>query len=399
MSAAGRGLAASGDERYRVAATAEGGIWLLRTPRPGPVAELAGTRSYVDTSRRFAGPAPAGADLAGRLRPPRHQAPVTGGDAEGTYPFIGAPQITISADHTDVTVADRTVTITGQATLVAPDGTTSPWSPSLPLVLNAPWLSNAHVTVQPGGSFTVVTSPHGASPAAFFVAGPDPRGGTVQSNTLNFSVQTDPAKVTASLQAQTITYGAKDTISGQVTYQPQPGAAYQGVAGEKVEVYSTQHPDTPAVTGATNASGGYSFPLPSTTGTTWTVKTGGAVGDTLLTYATATAPESVTACRLQWRQAHHQRTVAVLLQHLARLREAAHLHHLPAERHQHLVLDRQGEDELHRPLQRYGQRLGGLRDMGCLVRGRLNPLVGGTARNLCAGQVIALTRRPAAACA
>ena len=51
------GLAASDDERYRVAATAEGGIWLLRTPRPGPVAELAGTRSYVDTSRRFAGSA------------------------------------------------------------------------------------------------------------------------------------------------------------------------------------------------------------------------------------------------------------------------------------------------------------------------------------------------------
>jgi len=49
------GLAAAEDERNRIAATAEGGIWLLRTPRPGPVAELAGTRSYVDTSRRFEG--------------------------------------------------------------------------------------------------------------------------------------------------------------------------------------------------------------------------------------------------------------------------------------------------------------------------------------------------------
>jgi hypothetical protein len=38
-----------------VAATAEGGIWLLRTPRPGPLAELAGTRSQVDTSRRYSG--------------------------------------------------------------------------------------------------------------------------------------------------------------------------------------------------------------------------------------------------------------------------------------------------------------------------------------------------------
>jgi hypothetical protein len=49
------GLAGSDDERYRVAATAEGGIWLLRTPRPEPIVELAGTRSLVDTSRRYSG--------------------------------------------------------------------------------------------------------------------------------------------------------------------------------------------------------------------------------------------------------------------------------------------------------------------------------------------------------
>ena len=49
------GLAGSDDERYRVATTAEGGIWLLRTPRPEPIVELAGTRSLVDTSRRYSG--------------------------------------------------------------------------------------------------------------------------------------------------------------------------------------------------------------------------------------------------------------------------------------------------------------------------------------------------------
>jgi hypothetical protein len=49
------GLAGSEDERQRVAATAEGGIWLLRTPRPAAVAELAGTLPSVDTSRRFSG--------------------------------------------------------------------------------------------------------------------------------------------------------------------------------------------------------------------------------------------------------------------------------------------------------------------------------------------------------
>ena len=39
------GLADTDDERQRIAATAEGGIWLLRTPRPGPVSDLAGTRA------------------------------------------------------------------------------------------------------------------------------------------------------------------------------------------------------------------------------------------------------------------------------------------------------------------------------------------------------------------
>jgi hypothetical protein len=50
-----QGLADDEDERYRIATTAEGGIWLLRTPHPGPVVELAGTRRVVDTARHLAG--------------------------------------------------------------------------------------------------------------------------------------------------------------------------------------------------------------------------------------------------------------------------------------------------------------------------------------------------------
>jgi hypothetical protein len=49
------GLGSGDDERYRVASTAEGGIWLLRTPRPEPAAELAGTRSVVWTTRILSG--------------------------------------------------------------------------------------------------------------------------------------------------------------------------------------------------------------------------------------------------------------------------------------------------------------------------------------------------------
>jgi hypothetical protein len=49
------GLAADEDERYRVATTADGGIWLLRTPHPEPVAALAGMRRVLDTARRLLG--------------------------------------------------------------------------------------------------------------------------------------------------------------------------------------------------------------------------------------------------------------------------------------------------------------------------------------------------------
>jgi hypothetical protein len=46
------GLAPRDDDRHRIAATADGGIWLLRTPHPEPATGLAGSRPVVDTSRR-----------------------------------------------------------------------------------------------------------------------------------------------------------------------------------------------------------------------------------------------------------------------------------------------------------------------------------------------------------
>jgi hypothetical protein len=50
-----QGLAADDDERYRIAASADGGVWLLRTPHPEPLAALAGTRKVTQTSRRLLG--------------------------------------------------------------------------------------------------------------------------------------------------------------------------------------------------------------------------------------------------------------------------------------------------------------------------------------------------------
>jgi hypothetical protein len=49
------GLATREDDRYRIAAAAEGGIWLLRTPHPDPVVALAGRQTAVDTTRTLTG--------------------------------------------------------------------------------------------------------------------------------------------------------------------------------------------------------------------------------------------------------------------------------------------------------------------------------------------------------
>jgi hypothetical protein len=62
------GLAPRDDERYRIAAAADGGIWLLRTPHPDPATALAGYRRSADTARRVTGVASWGHEGSSRMR-------------------------------------------------------------------------------------------------------------------------------------------------------------------------------------------------------------------------------------------------------------------------------------------------------------------------------------------
>jgi hypothetical protein len=50
-----QGLGRDDDERRRIAATADGGISLMRTPYPQPVSELAGTRRVIETATKVLG--------------------------------------------------------------------------------------------------------------------------------------------------------------------------------------------------------------------------------------------------------------------------------------------------------------------------------------------------------
>jgi hypothetical protein len=50
-----QGLGVTEDERYRIAATADGGVWVLNTPHPEPLTGLAGQRRVLQTARRMVG--------------------------------------------------------------------------------------------------------------------------------------------------------------------------------------------------------------------------------------------------------------------------------------------------------------------------------------------------------
>jgi hypothetical protein len=50
-----QGLGRDEDERYRIAATADGGIFVLHTPRPEPLSQLAGRRRVLETAHRLVG--------------------------------------------------------------------------------------------------------------------------------------------------------------------------------------------------------------------------------------------------------------------------------------------------------------------------------------------------------
>jgi hypothetical protein len=50
-----QGLGRDEDERYRIAATADGGIFVLHTPHPEPLSQLAGKRRVLETAHRLIG--------------------------------------------------------------------------------------------------------------------------------------------------------------------------------------------------------------------------------------------------------------------------------------------------------------------------------------------------------
>jgi hypothetical protein len=212
------------------------------------------------------------------------------GTKAGTLNFVDEPTITISADHMVVSYDAPTVKISGQVTLLAPDGTRSPYAGS-PLMI-IPSFGNGVITVNTdaSGDYTETVSPLGGD-TIFATLNPTATMGSAISPTVTFTLHQDPVKVAARLSAKTIVYGTKETLSGTVTYEP--GQTYMPLGHREVQIYGTTSAN-PIATPVTNSNGQFSVVLPKAdVSTSWEVDAGGGAGYPYLGPAITYLPETV----------------------------------------------------------------------------------------------------------
>lgn len=204
-------------------------------------------------------------------------------DSVGTLNFLNEPQITLTADHTKVGYDyTPTVNLSGSVTILAPDGTQTPYANS-PVTLTSTFAADpTTVTTDGSGNFTGQVSTQTGGSVVASAGGTGDLGymGTI----VNLTQVVDPLKLSAHLSLATIRYGGKDTLTGTLSYLPNDtGTAYKPLAGRVVQVTSSENPGVVAATAKTNTTGGFSIGLPTAglTTSTWTVTAGSKAGDHL----------------------------------------------------------------------------------------------------------------------
>jgi hypothetical protein len=189
--------------------------------------------------------------------------------------FTASPQITIGADHTDISYDNPSATISGTVTLHAPDGTVTPYVGSV--AFNADWPGLPTVKTDSNGAFSTKVTPsdiftNTPSLSAFVTA----NGWTASSASVAFTITNDPTKTTATISTHSTTYGSPVSVSGTVLYEPAGTTTYQPLAG-KVSLYnSVGWPYAPYATTTASTSGQYHFTLPPGANV-WTVAIGGGI--------------------------------------------------------------------------------------------------------------------------
>jgi hypothetical protein len=212
----------------------------------------------------------------------------------GTFAFQDTPSITPNPADVMITHDNRTPTISGTITTLAPGATTAQAQPYgvEQIMLEDSVLGDVPLTTTAGGGYSYTFS-HPEPGEIFSIVVPPTSslagGATV---TGQFDSQADPVALSASLSASSVTYGGTVTLGGTLSYQPT--TSFLPLSGQTVRIYDRPGASTPVATAVTNAVGHFSATLPKeAVSVQWVVQAGGPAASSYLGTASVTLPMKV----------------------------------------------------------------------------------------------------------
>jgi hypothetical protein len=209
----------------------------------------------------------------------------------GTFAFQDTPSIAPDPANLVITHDNRTPTISGTVSTLAPGATNSePYQGTV--MLEDSLLGDQTLPIDGKGHYTY-TFQH-PEPGEIFsiVVLPSATLGGGATATAQFDAQADPVTLSAGLSATTVTYGGKVTVGGTLSYQP--GGSYRPLPGQTVRIYDRPGAPSPVATAVTNSSGGFTATLPKQAASVhWVVQAGGPAAGPYLGSASLTLPMKV----------------------------------------------------------------------------------------------------------
>lgn len=208
----------------------------------------------------------------------------------GTFAFQDRPFIAPDAANLVITYDNASPAISGTVT-VLPPGAASPQPYTGQVILADSVLGDVRLTSDDGRYSYRFADPEPGEVFSIDVPPTSSVAGAV-SAAAEFSAQTDPVAISASLSTSTVSYGRQVTASGTVSYQP--GSSYVPLPGQAVRIYDQPGAQRPVATAVTGANGYFTVALPKEAASVqWVVQAGGPAASPYLGAVSLTLPMKV----------------------------------------------------------------------------------------------------------
>ena len=186
------------------------------------------------------------------------------------FPTFTASRTTFSFDH-------QVVTLSGDAQLLAPDGTTTPFGGKTLSVAGPDLLNTSAAVTGADGSFSLQFQVPATGPYWVFYGDDGSSDGA--SAIVNLTLNTFSVRLTAALTASHVKEGQRVSVRGTVTYvengarKPEAGAKVLLCSAETGYPCNGQVPSAVTNSTVTDANGKFTMRVPTTGSDTWLVGT------------------------------------------------------------------------------------------------------------------------------